>query len=325
MHSLERGEISSKEADNLKRSKKKYKGGDAPFSHNQSMSVREEDWMKEGMSFKEMLMRHNGEWISEDEQNASEQEKEEMENESEEAIEKQPEVSWEMNKDGRTNFILSDAFKKKEWRPWNKAIYVKLLGKKLSLMFMNKKLKTCGLEKVRFLDKRDLSHALTAGPWVIFYHYLAIRSWELDFHPYQATNAKIMAWVRFSGFPIEYTNTKLLKRNGNWLGKFIKVDAATTSLARGRFARMCVKLDLTKSLQAEYKIEGKIKQVEYEGLHLVCYSCEKYGHKTEACPIIGHHNHGLKLSDENQNENELDGTSGRNVQIYQESETGEHA
>ncbi|XP_061354602.1 uncharacterized protein LOC133299177 [Gastrolobium bilobum] len=264
------------------------------------MTAREDEWMKEGMSFKEMLMRHNGEWISEDEQNLSEQEKEERENEAEEPIDKQPAISWEMDKDGRTNFILSNAFKEKAWRPWNKAIYVKLL------------------------DKRDLSHALIAGPWVIFDHYLAIRSWEPDFNLYQATIARIMAWVRLPGFPIEYTNTDLLKGIGNWLGKFIKVDAATTSLARGRFARMCVELDLTKPLQAEYKIEGKIKQVEYEGLHLVCYSCGKYGHKIEACTIKGHQNQILKLSHENQNENKIEETSSINVQIHQEAKIGDH-
>ncbi|XP_061352346.1 uncharacterized protein LOC133297248 [Gastrolobium bilobum] len=145
-----------------------------------------------------------------------------------------------------------------------------------------------GYVLVRFSNQKDLDHELTAGPWVILDHYLAIRYWKPDFNPFQAAIARITAWVRLPGFPIEYANTKLIKGIVNWLGKFIKVDAATTSLSRGRFARICVELDLTKPLSAEYKLEGRIKQVEYEGLHLVCYSCGQYDHRSEMCPNKSH-------------------------------------
>ncbi|XP_061344093.1 uncharacterized protein LOC133290057 [Gastrolobium bilobum] len=138
---------------------------------------------------------------------------------------------------------------------------------------------------VCFSCQKDLEHALTVGPWVILDHYLTIRSWEPDFNPFQAVIARITAWVRLPGFPIEYANTELIKGIGNWLGKFIKVDAATTSLARGRFARICVELDLTKPLSAEYKLEGRLKQVKYERLPLVCYSCGQYGYRSEMCSI----------------------------------------
>ncbi|XP_061358331.1 uncharacterized protein LOC133302554 [Gastrolobium bilobum] len=137
---------------------------------------------------------------------------------------------------------------------------------------------------VRFSNQKDLDYALIASPWVIMDHYLAIRSWEPDFQPYQVAINRIAAWVRLPGFLIEYVNSGLMKEIGNWLGKFIKVDAATTSMARGRFARMCIELDLTKPLQTEYKLEERIKQVEYEGLHLVCYSCGQYSHGIENCP-----------------------------------------
>ena len=28
----------------------------------------------------------------------------------------------------------------------------------------------------------------------------------------------------------------------------------------------------------------RIRRVEYEGIHLICFGCGKYGHKKEACP-----------------------------------------
>ncbi|XP_061369711.1 uncharacterized protein LOC133312514 [Gastrolobium bilobum] len=121
-----------------------------------------------------------------------------------------------------------------------------------------------------------------------------------------------MAWVRLPEFPMEYVNTTLIKSIGNWLGKFVRIDAATTSLARGRFARMCVELDLTKALQVEYKVEGRLKRVEYEGLHLICYGCGKYGHRLENCPnkicmVTEQENSGLEKDMNSQETNLVDG------------------
>ncbi|XP_061368319.1 uncharacterized protein LOC133311308 [Gastrolobium bilobum] len=225
------------------------------------------------------------------------EEDEELADEGKEDAQPVPEVTCEVRVDGRTNFLLSKEFKKKAWRPWHQAIYVKLLGKRLSLAFMEKSLENMwaregqlmitdvenGFYLVRFSEKKDLDHALTAGPWVILDHYLVIRAWEPDFQPFQAAVNRVMAWVRLPQFPIEYVNTKLVKSIGNWIGRFVKLDAATTSLARGRFARICVELDLSNPLQADYKIEGRLKKIEYEGLHIVCYSCGQYGHRAEKC------------------------------------------
>ncbi|XP_061341450.1 uncharacterized protein LOC133287787 [Gastrolobium bilobum] len=132
------------------------------------------------------------------------------------------------------------------------------MGKNVSLAFMKKKMENLWAQQgkvfvtdlendyflVRFSDKKDMDFALTA----------------------------------------EYVNTSLIKNIGNWLGKFVRIDAATTSLARGRFARMCVELNLTQPLQVEYKVEGRLKRVEYEELYLICYGCGRYGHRLENCP-----------------------------------------
>ncbi|XP_061347112.1 uncharacterized protein LOC133292684 [Gastrolobium bilobum] len=237
-------------------STKKYKGRDDTFSHEQIMAPREEEWMEENISFKEMLMRHNGEWEmndAEEEEAAREAEDVTQEDQPDSNENPQSEVFWEMDKDGKINFKLSNEFKKKAWRPWRTSVFVKLLGKKLALPVMKKRLENL---------------------WAR----------EGQIYVTDVENGRIMACVRLPGFPVEYVNTELLREVGNWLGKFIKVDAATTSLARGKFARICVELDLSNPLQAEYKIDGRLKKVEYEGLHLVCFCCGKYGHRSESYP-----------------------------------------
>ncbi|XP_061373061.1 uncharacterized protein LOC133315448 [Gastrolobium bilobum] len=177
-------------------------------------------------------------------------------------------------------------------------LIVKLLAKKLSVSFMKKRLENMWAREgkilvtdvendfifVRFEKKEDMNFALLAGPWSIFGHYLAIRRWEPDFHAMQTSIGKITAWIRLPGFPIEYVNTSLMKSLGDWVGTFIKLDSATTNLARGKFARICVELDLSQPLKAEYYTDGKYKQVKYEGLHLVCFGCGRYGHNVDACP-----------------------------------------
>ena len=54
-------------------------------------------------------------------------------------------------------------------------------------------------------------------------------------------------------------------------------------IERGRFARICVEVDLQKQLIPKILIRRRVNSVQYEGLHLICFSCGKFGHRKEAC------------------------------------------
>lgn len=71
---------------------------------------------------------------------------------------------------------------------------------------------------------------------------------------------------------------------GNLVGRTLKVDSVTYLTKRGRYARICVELDLHKKLCPAIRIFRKERTVEYEGLHLICFCCGKYGHRREVCP-----------------------------------------
>jgi hypothetical protein len=64
----------------------------------------------------------------------------------------------------------------------------------------------------------------------------------------------------------------------------VKVDKNTLMQERGKYARICVEVDLTESLLAMFMIKGRKYNVEYEGLHLLCKNCGKFGHYSEGCP-----------------------------------------
>ncbi|XP_028790153.1 uncharacterized protein LOC114746133 [Neltuma alba] len=75
------------------------------------------------------------------------------------------------------------------------------------------------------------------------------------------------------------------------VGKTLKVDLKTltenstrfSNVERGRFARVCVELDLQKKLVPRVIAANSIYNVEYEGLYLICFVCGRYGHRKETC------------------------------------------
>jgi hypothetical protein len=71
------------------------------------------------------------------------------------------------------------------------------------------------------------------------------------------------------------------------VGKTVKVDKTTLMQERGKYARLCVQVDLTKPLLAMFTIKGRKYNVEYEGLYMLCLTCGKFGHYKEGCPEKG--------------------------------------
>lgn len=68
------------------------------------------------------------------------------------------------------------------------------------------------------------------------------------------------------------------ERDGRYIGRTVKVDMTTTDVTRGCFARVCIELDLSKSLIPTVMIIGRVIHVEYEGLPKICFSCGLYGY-----------------------------------------------
>lgn len=67
---------------------------------------------------------------------------------------------------------------------------------------------------------------------------------------------------------------------GKRIGGPVKVDQATDLILSGKYARVCVEVDVTKPLLAKFKF------TEYEGIHQICFHGGVYGHRKDLCPII---------------------------------------
>lgn len=248
------------------------------------------------LSFKEKLMQMGGALIR-----RSEEEEELPENkwykfkEEEEAYNKSSYVY-----DPCPEIRVSDA-ELADWsEPWKEALVVTLMGKKVSFRVLENKLnrdwgrkgslKITDLPKnfyvVQFTSTEDYLHALFNGPWMLADHYLLVQRWRPFFITNATIESKVAVWVRIPELPLEFYNDRFLWRVGAKLGSLLKIDRLTSIQSRGQFARICVEIDLSKKLVPTIKVMGAVMRLEYEGLHVVCFACGRYGHKQDSCPEL---------------------------------------
>nr|POE90406.1 uncharacterized protein CFP56_59946 [Quercus suber] len=184
--------------------------------------------------------------------------------------------------------------------PWAQTLIVKLFGRSVGFNFLQSKLnilwKPSGrldcvdlgndFYSVRFALKEDLNSVLEKGPWFIGGHFLSIRPWEPFFKPGMANVSSIAVWVRLHHLPMELYEAEVLKQIGEALGKVLRIDAHTALEARGKYARLCIQVDINKPLINTVLIGKFEQQVVYEGIHKLCFGCGRIGHKKEACPHL---------------------------------------
>lgn len=94
-------------------------------------------------------------------------------------------------------------------------------------------------------------------------------------------------WVSFERLPFFMFSKGPLFSIARLIGKPLKLDAATESLARPSVARVCIELDLLKPLPRRIFIgqgeAGFWQAVEYDNLPSYCSGCSRFGHKDGDC------------------------------------------
>lgn len=184
---------------------------------------------------------------------------------------------------------------------WQQTLIVKVMGRRVGYAYLLRRLNTIWHPKsrmelitldndyfaVKFASEIDYEHAKYGGPWLFLDHYLIVKEWYPDFDPMTDKTKKMIVWVRFPGLPLEYYDNELLFRIGEKIGRPIRIDSTTSLTSRGKFARLCVEVDITKPLLAKVWLRRKIRRIAYEGIHLVCFKCGMYGHGVEMCSRDG--------------------------------------
>lgn len=198
----------------------------------------------------------------------------------------------------RPRCYADDSVLKELWVPWQHAIIVKLLGKNLGFFAMRDRLKALwkltadmdimdighGFFMIKFDLEADREKVINGGPWMILDHYVAIRPWTTDFISSQVKINKTLVWIRFPSLGMEYYDESLLLALATTVGSPVKVDIHTLDASRGRFARVCIEIELDKPVVGKVWFRDHWYHVEYEGLHMLCKCCGIYGHVARNCP-----------------------------------------
>ncbi|XP_050277774.1 uncharacterized protein LOC126719243 [Quercus robur] len=286
-------ELSREEEAELSRSKKKVKEGHhADFNEdlheNGHLQGGSSSWGAEKKTFKDKLV---GEIPGAYAKAFDFSDLMDMEADSDEEVEEL--------REGLAAVKLTRETKLRIRKPWTNALIIKMYGKAFSLGVIQSRLnllwKPAGsldcvdlgkeFYSVRFSLKEDMDAVLKNGPWFIAGHFLSIRPWEPFFKPNCAIVSSITVWVRLHALPMELYEAEVLKQIGEAIGRVLRIDSNTAMEARGRYARLCIQLDITKPLINTVLI-GRFEQpVIYEGIHSLCFSCGRIGHRKESCPL----------------------------------------
>ena len=115
-------------------------------------------------------------------------------------------------------------------------------------------------------------------------HFLSLRPWEPFFKPSSANVSMVTMWIHLYELPIELYEAEVLREIEDSIRKVLRIDTHTTMEARGKYARLCIQIDIDKPLINTILI-GRFEQpLIYEVIQKLCFSCGSLGHLEEACP-----------------------------------------
>lgn len=182
--------------------------------------------------------------------------------------------------------------------PWAQSLIIKVVGKSFAFSYIMARVRflwnpsdaITGIDLgehfilIKFKSDLDLNNVLNKGPWFLGPHFISTRRWEPGFQPSLAKVLTSAVWVRFPELPVELYDKILLQKMGAKIGTLLKIDVQTENNVKGRFARLCVQVDLSKPLTAWVKVGKHRQQVAYEGVSSICFHCGVVGHKLQDCP-----------------------------------------
>lgn len=139
-------------------------------------------------------------------------------------------------------FIDDEQFLLDLWEPWKDVVLVKLLGKQVGYFTMRDRL------HATMRDLVDVGHGF----------YMV----KFDFVASEVKIDHSMVWIRFPSLGMELYDEDVLLALATTVGKPVKVDIHTVDASRGKFARVCIDIDLAQPLVGRVWLRGRWFNVE---------------------------------------------------------------
>ncbi|CAA0815636.1 Unknown protein [Striga hermonthica] len=184
--------------------------------------------------------------------------------------------------------------------PYEDGLVVRLLGKRVSFFYMREGLKRLwkphghfelidlanGFFMVKFTREEDRETAMNGGPWMLSGHYVTVQKWTPQFNPFNELIENTLVWIQFAGLNLAMFDENIMFCLASMVGTPVRIDLNTSTIERGKYARVCVQIDLNQPVVGQVGFQGTWYKVEYEGLYLLCPLCGRYGHNRNTCSFV---------------------------------------
>ena len=143
---------------------------------------------------------------------------------------------------------------------------------------------------LRFANSQDRGLVFDQRPWYVNGLNFVLIPWVPFFDPYSTLISRVDQWIRIPRLPWEFWDAECLSEILKPVGPVVRSDQNTLLRLKGKFARICVNLDVTKPLPGSISVvrpQGCLRfPLIYEGLHEVCPLCGGESHQLQACPKL---------------------------------------
>ena len=127
-------------------------------------------------------------------------------------------------------------------------------------------------------------------PWFVNGLNFVLIPWVPFFDPYSTIISNVDQWLRIPRLPWEFWDAACLSDLLKNVGPVVRIDQNTLLRLKGKFARVCVNLNVTQPLPGSILVvrpQGCLRiPLIYEGLHEVCPLCGGESHQLQSCPNL---------------------------------------
>lgn len=106
-----------------------------------------------------------------------------------------------------------------------------------------------------------------------------------NFDPTKSLIDSTAIWVRLPQLPTGFYGRNILERVGKRIGPLLKAYACTSFNLRGRYARICVQIELEVMIKTSITIGSHIQSLIYEGKRILYKFCGVLGHTSLNCNL----------------------------------------
>lgn len=118
---------------------------------------------------------------------------------------------------------------------------------------------------------------------------LQLVSWQPFFEPTFTKLTKAMVWLQLHNLPMELWNGDSLETLTEPIGRHLKVDELTMTLARAKYMRVCLEIDLAQPLTRSFWVkDGKTMifvMILYKHLPTFRFHCGLVGNGANNCSL----------------------------------------